>query len=85
MDLEERIELHIHSKEGGDSTAYVGEIMKQLSEQNIPAVAITNTSNIFCFTEMEIQKIYNACYFRDGNAGGRRRRQYIQHQRSGKE
>ena len=52
MDLEERIELHIHSKEGGDSTVYVGEIMKQLSEQNIPAVAITNTSNIFCFTEM---------------------------------
>lgn len=35
MDLEERIELHIHSKEGGDSTVYVGEIMKQLSEQNI--------------------------------------------------
>lgn len=58
MDLEERIELHIHSKEGGDSTVYVGEIMKQLSEQNIPAVAITNTSNIFCFTELEMVRKY---------------------------
>lgn len=53
MDSGERIELHIHSKEGGDSTLYAGEVIKQLDERGIPAVAITNTSSIFCFPEIE--------------------------------
>ena len=40
MDLEERIELHIHSKEGGDSTVYVGEIMKQLRLKDIGGIIV---------------------------------------------
>lgn len=53
MDSDERIELYIHSKEGGDSTLYAGEIIKQLNERGIPAVSITNTSSISCFPEIE--------------------------------
>ena len=55
MDSGERIELHIHSKEGGDSTLYAGEVIKQLDERGIPAVAITNTSSIFCFPEISVR------------------------------
>ena len=58
MNLDERIELHIHSKEGGDSTVYAEEIIKKLNAKGIPAVAITDTSSIFCFTDMEMAMNY---------------------------
>lgn len=53
MNSQERIELHMHSKCSGDATAYAGEIIKQLSDLGIPAVAITDTSGIYAYPEME--------------------------------
>ena len=47
MNSNERIELHIHSKFGGDSTVYPGEIIRKLNDRGIPAVAITDMSNIY--------------------------------------
>lgn len=56
MNSDERIELHIHSKCGGDSTVYPGEIIKKLNDRGIPAVSITDTSSIYAFPEIE--KVY---------------------------
>lgn len=56
MNSNERIELHIHSKFGGDSTVYPGEIIRKLNDRGIPAVAITDMSNIYAFPEIE--KVY---------------------------
>lgn len=56
MNSDERIELHIHSKFGGDSTVYPGEIIRKLNDRGIPAVAITDMSNIYAFPEIE--KVY---------------------------
>lgn len=53
MGKTERIELHCHTKMGGNATVYVGEIISHLSDISVDAVAITDTSNIYAFTEMD--------------------------------
>lgn len=49
-----RIELHCHSKAGGNATMYPGEIIRYLSELGMPAFAITDESNIGAFPELEM-------------------------------
>ena len=50
----QRIELHCHSKFGGNSTMYPGEIVRYLSENGMPAFAITDESNINAYPELEM-------------------------------
>ena len=49
----ERIELHCHTKAGGNATMYPGELISYASMMNFPAIAITDRSNIFAFPEMQ--------------------------------
>lgn len=51
--MKERIELHCHTKDGGNATMYAGEVIRWLSERKIPAVAITDESGIYSFPELE--------------------------------
>ena len=57
MDSDERIELHIHSKEGGDSTLYAGEVIKQLDERGIPVAAVSDAHYIAPADRMAYQVI----------------------------
>ena len=52
-ETEERIELHCHSKDGGNATMYPGELIRYASMKHMPAIAITDTSSILAFPEME--------------------------------
>ncbi len=49
----ERIELHCHTKSGGNATMYPGELIRYASKMSMPAIAITDTGNIFAFPEIE--------------------------------
>lgn len=51
--MAERVELHCHSKFGGDATRYSGELISILGERAMPAIAITDTSSIVAFAELE--------------------------------
>lgn len=51
--LTKRIELHCHSKAGGNATMYAGELIRYASMMNMPAIAITDRSSILAFPEME--------------------------------
>lgn len=51
---EKRIELHCHSKAGGNSSMYPGEILKYLSECGMSAFAITDESGIYAYPELEM-------------------------------
>lgn len=57
MNTEERVELHCHSKFSGNAVMYAGEIIRHLGERSMPAVAITDTSNILAFPVFEIKEI----------------------------
>lgn len=48
-----RIELHCHSKAGGNATMYAGELIRYASQQGMPAIAITDRSGIMAFPEIE--------------------------------
>ena len=48
-----RIELHCHSKSGGNATMYAGELIRYASMQGMPAIAITDRSSIRAFPEIE--------------------------------
>ena len=49
----ERIELHCHTKSGGNATMYPGELLRHASKMFMPAIAVTDTSHIFAFPEMQ--------------------------------
>ncbi len=52
MERKERIELHTHSKSGGRSTMYAGDIIRNASVLNLPAVAITDENSILAYPEL---------------------------------
>lgn len=51
--MKERIELHCHSKAGGNATMYPGEVIKYMSDRKMDAVAITDDSVVHEFPELE--------------------------------
>ena len=53
MGTEERIELHCHTKSGGNATMYEGELIRFASMMGMPAVAVTDRSSILAFPAME--------------------------------
>ena len=53
QETNERVELHCHSKAGGNATMYAGELLRYASMKNIPAIAITDRSNILAFAEID--------------------------------
>lgn len=52
MERKERIELHTHSKSGGRSAMYAGDIIRNASGLNMPAVAITDENSILAYPEI---------------------------------
>ena len=55
FDNTNRIELHFHSKAGGNATMYPREIIKFFSEAQMPAFAVTDESNIGAYPELETE------------------------------
>lgn len=49
----ERIELHCHTKAGGNATMYAGEVIRMMSAKNILAIVFTDCSSIISYTEIE--------------------------------
>lgn len=49
----ERIELHCHSKLGGNATMHAGEALRFAGMRGMPALAITDTGNMLSFSDLE--------------------------------
>lgn len=53
MISKKRIELHCHSKLSGKGTMYPGELIRYMSEEGVPAFAITDETGILAYPELE--------------------------------